>query len=96
MFKDVGGCRIHVGITLDSKTVLTDACIMLLWLQVSVPAIKGTYSEGFKVLVTDMLLKDPQARPSAHDLYTLRVPALMLQEEEEEVRDTPPDDTTTK
>jgi len=72
--------------------------VILLWSQASVPPIKGNYSEGFKALVTHMLLKDPQARPSAYDLYTVCVPALMVQEEEEEeeVMDTPPDDTTTK
>ena len=64
----------------------------------SFPPIKGNFSEGFRELVTDMLRKDPQARPSAYELYTLRVPALMVQEEEEEeeMADTVPDDTTTK
>ena len=43
-----------------------------------------------------MLQKDPEARPSANDLYTLRLPEFMVKEEEEEEEEGPPDITKTK
>ena len=64
-------------------------------IQVTFAPIRRGYSVGFQELVVQMLQKQPEARPSAYDLYTLRVPPLMQQEEEEVVEDTPPGDTRT-
>ena len=49
--------------------------------------------------VLDMLQKEPDVRPSASDLYLLRLPGLIAMEteqEEEEKREEPPDITKTK
>ena len=67
-------------------------------LQVSFTPIGGSYSNGFRQLVVDMLQKDPEVRPSANHLYLVRVPELiaMETEEEEEPVEEPPDVTKTK
>ena len=66
--------------------------------QVSFTPIGGAYSEALKQLVLDMLQKEPEARPSASDLYSLRLPQMMAMEseEEEETSEEPPDSTKTK
>lgn len=58
--------------------------------------IKGSYSDGFRKLVSDMLQKAPESRPTSNDLYTQRVVELMVKEEEEMEEDDPPDITKTK
>lgn len=58
--------------------------------------IKGSYSEKFRELVRDMLQKDPELRPTASDLYTLRLPELVEEEEEEPLEEEPLDITKTK
>ena len=67
-------------------------------LQVSFPPIRGGYSEGFRQLVSNMLQKEPEDRPSANDLYTLHLVNLIGREEEdeEEVTEEPTDLTKTK
>ena len=67
--------------------------------QVSFTPIGDSYSDGFRRLVLDMLQKEPDTRPSASDLYLLRLPGLIAMEteqEEEEKREEPPDITKTK
>lgn len=70
---------------------------MILPPQGSFAPIREGYSDGFRQLVVDMLQKDPEARPSANDLYTQRLPDLMMAESsEDEVLDEPTDIAKTK
>ncbi|XP_063710394.1 uncharacterized protein LOC134838953 isoform X6 [Symsagittifera roscoffensis] len=39
--------------------------------------IKSTFSQPFRVLIRDMLQRDPQYRPSSHELLYMRLPELM-------------------
>ena len=39
--------------------------------------IKATFSQPFRVLIRDMLQRDPQYRPSSHELLYMRLPELM-------------------
>ena len=39
--------------------------------------IKSTFSQPFRVLIRDMLQRDPQHRPSSHELLYMRLPELM-------------------
>ena len=39
--------------------------------------IKSSYSQSFRVLIRDMLQRDPQYRPSAHEILYMRLPELM-------------------
>lgn len=66
--------------------------------QVSFAPIRGDFSGGFRKLIADMLQKEPSARPTSNDLYTLRLPDLILEgkKEEEEVAEEPRDLTKTK
>ena len=39
--------------------------------------IKSSFSQSFRVLIRDMLQRDPQYRPSAHEILYMRLPELM-------------------